>query len=101
MHEDRSPAASNQNGQENRPVTRRPALTEPPIPDVNWDDYEDVTPLAERTGIKYPVMLDHRIRSLLERDIDPVEFEENNHNSPLTIHVPVSYTHLDVYKRQG
>jgi hypothetical protein len=94
MHQDNSPAASSQSHQENSQVTRRPALSEPPIPDVNWDDYEDVTPLAERTGIKYPVMLDHRIRSLLERDIDPVQFERDNHNQPLTIYVLIALRFL-------
>jgi hypothetical protein len=93
MHQDRSPAASGQ-GQQESEVRPRPALSQPPIPDVNWDDYEDVSPIAERTGIKYPVLLDHRIRSLLERDIDPVQFEKDNHNQPLAIYVLIALRFL-------
>jgi hypothetical protein len=94
MHQDDSPTASNQGRQEGGQVTRRPALSEPPIPDINWDDYEDVTPLAQRTGVRYPVMLDHRIRSLLERDIDAVQFEKDNNNQPLTIYVLIALRFL-------
>jgi hypothetical protein len=70
------------------------SASQPPIPDVNWADFEDVTPLAQRTGIKYPVLLDNRIRSLLERDIDPVEFERNNHQEPLAIYVLIALRFL-------
>jgi len=75
-------------------VTRNHSASKPPIPDVNWADFEDVTPLAQRTGIKYPVLLDSRIRSLLERDVDPFEFERNNHQEPLTIYVLIALRFL-------
>ena len=42
----------------------------------------------------YPVRLDHRIRSLLERDIDPIEFQEHNGSEPLTIYVLIALRFL-------
>ncbi|MBA3482470.1 MAG: hypothetical protein H0T51_11700 [Pirellulales bacterium] len=93
MHKDRSTTASGQGQQENQ-VTARPPLSRPPIPDVSWDEYEDVSEIAERTGIKYRVLLDHRVRSLLEQDIDPVQFEKDNHNQPLAIYVLIALRFL-------
>ncbi len=75
-------------------MTARPDLSRPPVPDVSWEDYEDISEIAKRTGIKYPVLLDHRIRSLLERDIDPVQFEVDNNNQPLAIYVLIALRFL-------
>ncbi len=51
-------------------------------------------PGAARIGIKYAVLLDGRIRSLLERDIDPVQFEKDNHNQLLAIYVLIALRFL-------
>ncbi len=75
-------------------MTNKPPTPRPIAPDMSVADYEDVTPAAKRTGIKYPVMLDHRIRSLLETDIDPVQFERDNHNQPLAIYVLIALRFL-------
>ena len=68
--------------------------SELPCPDATWAGYEDVSPLAQRTGIPYTVLLDSRVRSLLERDVDPIEFERCNHQEPLTIYVLVALRFL-------
>jgi hypothetical protein len=69
-------------------------FSQPPIPDVDWSDFEDVTPLAERTGIKYRVLLDVRIRSLLERSLDAFEFQRVNGQEPLSIYVLIALRFL-------
>ena len=63
------------------------ALRNPPAPDLCWDDYEDVTVHAKRCGIKYPVLLDVRAKSLLERDLDVVAFEETHKQPPVAIYI--------------
>lgn len=39
----------------------------PPAIDLNWDDYEDLSLAAQMESIDYPVLVDPRIRTLLER----------------------------------
>ena len=70
------------------------STTQPASPDLRWSDFEDVTPIARRTGITYRVLLDCRIRSLLERDVDPVEFEKHNRQEPLAVYILIALRFL-------
>lgn len=75
-------------------MTDKPASPKLIAPDLFVSDFEDVTPAARRAGIKYSVLLDPRIRSLLDRDVDPVEFEKNNQQEPLVTFVLVALRFL-------
>lgn len=74
------------------------ALNEPahrPIaPDLSWDDYEDMSPTASLSGIRYPLLVDPRIRTLLERLVDSTEFERANRQEPLAIYALISLRFL-------
>lgn len=63
----------------------KPDVSQPPAIDLAWSEYEDISLSAALAGIKYPVMLDPRIRTLVEREIDPIEFTRAHRQEPLRI----------------
>lgn len=75
-------------------MTDKPASHKLNSPDLSFADYEDVSATARRTGIRYPVLLDPRIRSLLDRDVDPVEFERTTQHETLGLFVLVALRFL-------
>lgn len=63
----------------------KPDVSQPPAIDLAWSEYEDISPSGAMAGIKYPVLLDPRIRTLVEREIDPIEFTRAHRQEPLGI----------------
>ena len=63
----------------------KPNVSQPPAIDLAWSEYEDISLAAALAGIKYPVLIDPRIRMLVEREIDPIEFARANHREPLSV----------------
>lgn len=63
----------------------KPDVSQPPAIDLAWSEYEDISLAAAMAGVKYPVLLDPRIRTLVEREIDPIEFERAHRQEPLGI----------------
>ena len=61
------------------------SVNQPPALDLDWSEYEDISVTAAATGIQYPVLLDPRIRLLLEQEVDPVEFARHQRQEPLAI----------------
>ncbi|WP_428308017.1 hypothetical protein [Lacipirellula sp.] len=70
---------------EGNDLNPKPKVDQPPAIDLAWSEYEDISISAAMAGIKYPVLLDPRIRTLVEREIDPVEFERAHRQEPLGI----------------
>jgi hypothetical protein len=66
-------------------LNKNPSVDQPPAIDLAWSEYEDISLAAAMAGIKYPVLLDPRIRTLVEREIDPIEFARANHQEPLGV----------------
>lgn len=66
-------------------MSTNPNVDHPPAIDLAWSEYEDISLAAAMAGIKYPVLIDPRIRMLLEREIDPIEFARANHREPLSV----------------
>ncbi len=66
-------------------MSTNPNVDQPPAIDLAWSEYEDISLAAAMSGIKYPVLIDPRIRMLLEREIDPIEFARANHREPLSV----------------
>lgn len=66
-------------------MSTQPNVNDPPAIDLAWSEYEDISLSATMAGIKYPVLLDPRIRTLVEREIDPIEFTRANRQEPLGI----------------
>lgn len=62
-----------------------PGVNDPPAIDLAWSEYEDISIAAAIAGVKYPVLLDPRVRTLVEREIDPIEFTRANRQEPLAI----------------
>ena len=62
-----------------------PGVNDPPAIDLAWSEYEDISIAAAMAGVKYPVLLDPRVRTLVEREIDPIEFTRANRQEPLAI----------------
>jgi hypothetical protein len=93
MHQDDPPTASSQGRQDPRQV-KRPSPCQPPVPDLTWDEYEDLSKVASDTGIRYPVVSDPRIRLLLEKLIDPVKFERMNRREPMAVYALIGLRFL-------
>ncbi|WP_152097304.1 hypothetical protein [Lacipirellula parvula] len=72
----------------------KPNVDQPPAIDLAWSEYENISISAAMAGIKYPVLLDPRIRTLVEREIDPVEFERAHRQEPLGIFVLIGLRFL-------
>ena len=70
---------------EGNALNKNPSVDQPPAIDLAWSEYEDISVAAAMAGIKYPVMLDPRIRMLVERELDPIEFARANHREPLSV----------------
>ncbi len=66
-------------------LSMKPSVDKPPAIDLAWSEYEDISLSAAMAGIKYPVLLDPRIRTLVEREIDPIEFTRAHRQEPLGI----------------
>jgi hypothetical protein len=66
-------------------LSMKPSVDKPPAIDLAWSEYEDISLAAAMAGIKYPVLLDPRIRTLVEREIDPIEFTRAHRQEPLGI----------------
>lgn len=66
-------------------LNNKPGVDQPPAIDLAWSEYEDISLAAAMAGIKYPVLLDPRVRTLVEREIDPIEFERAHRQEPLGI----------------
>ena len=66
-------------------MNTKPSVSQPPAIDLAWSEYEDLSMAAAMAGIKYPVLIDPRIRMLVEREIDPIEFARANHREPLSV----------------
>lgn len=61
---------------------------------MTWEEYEDLSHAAQGTGIRYPVVVDPRIRLLLEKLVDPVEFERANRQEPLVVYALIGLRFL-------
>ena len=66
-------------------MNTKPSVSQPPAIDLAWSEYEDISLAAAMAGIRYPVLLDPRIRMLVEREIDPIEFARAHRQEPLGI----------------
>lgn len=85
MHDAPSQAASFEDREERNVLNSKRNVSQPPAIDLDWSEYEDISLAAAMAGIKYPVLLDPRIRTLVEREIDPIEFTRANRQEPLGI----------------
>jgi hypothetical protein len=62
----------------------KPNIDKPPAIDLAWSEYEDISLSAAMAGVKYSVLVDPRIRTLVEREIDPIEFTRAHRQDTLS-----------------
>lgn len=67
MHADRSEKQADASHEERNQVSANDGSCLPPAIDLCWEDYEDLSLAARMESIDYPVLVDPRICTLLER----------------------------------